>query len=67
MTDIEKSFALTLASDLLYINSKSVTPGDPEDKDPIFVYCTGKYYRRTLEAAAQILEKAAKEGEANGT
>lgn len=51
--------AETLADQLLFINSKSITPGDPKDRDPVFVYTSGGFYRQTLEQSAALLAELA--------
>lgn len=54
-----KMRAEALAEQLLFINSKSVTPGDPAAREPVFAYVHGKFYRDTLEQAAYLLEELA--------
>lgn len=51
--------AEALADQLLFINSKSIIPGDPKDRDPVFVYTSGGFYRQTLEQSAALLAELA--------
>ena len=51
--------AEALADQLLFINSKSITPGDPKDRYPVFVYTSGGFYRQTLEQSAALLAELA--------
>lgn len=54
-----KDKAEGLAQQLLFINSRSITPGDPDDREPVFAYVHGDFYRGSLEGAAYLLEELA--------
>lgn len=51
-----KEKAAALAAQLWFIHEHSITPGDPNDKEPVFAYVHGPFFRDTIKEASALLE-----------
>lgn len=51
-----KEKAAALAAQLWFIHEHSITPGDPNDKEPVFAYVHGPFFRDTIREASALLE-----------
>ena len=51
-----KEKAAALAAQLWLIHEHSITPGDPNDKEPVFAYVHGPFFRDTIREASALLE-----------
>lgn len=51
-----KEKAAALAAQLWFIHEHSITPGDRDEKGPVFVYVHGDFYRDTVREASALLD-----------